>query len=432
MTARIILTTIGSLGDLHPFLAVGKALQARGAHPVMAIPESNIDKAEAAGLEAVAVVPGIERVAADTGKSVEDFMRVAINDAPTIAKTLLLPYFGESFDRINAIADGAEIIAGSSFLFAGTAVAEKRGIPFVAMMLQPLAFLSDYDPPLLWEYPVLARAPKADWQIAWNRVAGFFLRAEVWRRYSFSINRSRRLKGLGPARGLPVLGAPAYCSMSIGMYSSVLGAIQPDFPPNSHLVGFPQFDSDSGRQEALSDELTAFLDAGAPPIVFTLGSIAVLAAGDFYARSREVARRLGRRAVLLTGNDDRSLDAPDCLCLRYAPHSLLFPRAAVNVHHGGIGTTGQALRSGRPQLVVPFMGDQPDNAVRIRRIGAGLLLSSRRYTVDRAAGLIKRLLDEPGFAAEAARLGDVVRAERAAEAAADRLLELAESRRRST
>ena len=430
MAARIVLTTIGSLGDMHPFLAIGKALKARGAEPVMAVPEAGVTKAEAAGLEAVPVLPSLDTIARDAGMSPEAFTRLSIRNPAAMAKNLLVSGFGDSFERLAAAAEKADLIAGSAYMFAGAALAEKRGLPYANMVLQPLAFLSNYDPPYLWEYPVLIRAPKADWQLAWNRLASFVLHVEMRRRYGFAINRVRKGKGLPAIWNTPIFRPPPNSIVSIGMYSPLLGAKQPDFPPNTHLVGFPLFDSDSGQDETLAEDIQAFLESGPPPIVFTLGSFATLAPGAFYAQSREAARWLGRRSLLITGGDT-SLAAEDCCCVRYVPHSMVFPRAAAIVHHGGVGTTGQALRSGRPQLVVPYLGDQPDNAARITRLGVGLSLKHSRYSVARATEVLGRLLGEPGFAERAASAGETVRAETAAETAADILIETAEGRHRA-
>src|SRR5262249_28459461 len=154
--------------------------------------------------------------------------------------------------------------------------------------------------------------------------------------------------------------------LTLAMFSPVLGGVQPDWPPNSQLTGFPFYD---GLSAALNPKLAAFLDGGQPPIVFTLGSAAVMAAGEFYTESLRAAQRLGNRAILVTRRDPGNVPAgplPDGVAVfEYAPFSALFPRAAAIVHQGGIGTTGQALRAGRPMLVVPFGFDQPDNADRV-------------------------------------------------------------------
>jgi UDP:flavonoid glycosyltransferase YjiC (YdhE family) len=100
------------------------------------------------------------------------------------------------------------------------------------------------------------------------------------------------------------------------------------------------------------------------------------------------------------------IDSPDLLALPYAPYSRLFPHAIVNVHQGGSGTTGEALRSGRPMLMVPYGWDQPDNAVRVERLGAGLHLPRSEYTVDTATTALKTLLETPRFSIRAAAVGE--------------------------
>ncbi len=115
----------------------------------------------------------------------------------------------------------------------------------------------------------------------------------------------------------------------------------------------------------LVDDLVRFLEAGPPPIVFTLGSSAVWIAEDFYELSIRAVRELNQRAVLLVGNREqlRLASVPDSVGIfEYAPHNLVMSYASIIVHQGGIGTTAQALRAGRPMLVVPFGQDQPDNA----------------------------------------------------------------------
>jgi UDP:flavonoid glycosyltransferase YjiC (YdhE family) len=167
-----------------------------------------------------------------------------------------------------------------------------------------------------------------------------------------------------------------------------------------------------------------FLDAGPPPLVFTLGSSAVVDAGPFYDHSVAAARLLGRRAVLLVGNDPRNQPAalPDgIVAFAYAPYSDLFPRAAAVVHQGGIGTTAQAMRSGRPMLVMPYAHDQPDNAERVKRLGIARTIGRHRYTPARAAAELRHLLDNPLYRQRAAAVGEQVRQEDGVRAACDAL-----------
>src|SRR5439155_21778093 len=119
---------------------------------------------------------------------------------------------------------------------------------------------------------------------------------------------------------------------------------------------------DSDRQDgaSLDPDLAKFLDAGPPPIVFTLGSSAVFDARNFFRDSAAAAQSLGQRAVLLIGDEHNRPTPlpPEIVAFDYAPYSEILPRASVIVHQGGVGTTGQALRAGRPMLVMPYSHDQ--------------------------------------------------------------------------
>ena len=141
------------------------------------------------------------------------------------------------------------------------------------------------------------------------------------------------------------------------------------------MTGFAFYD---GRNELeMPPELSRFLDDGPPPIVFTLGSSAVWVARDFYRESIAAAKLLGRRAVLLIGDDRNRSDEPlppEVIAVNYAPFEALLPRACAMVHHGGVGTTSQGLRAGVPTLIVPFAFDQPDNAAHAERLGTSRTL----------------------------------------------------------
>jgi UDP:flavonoid glycosyltransferase YjiC (YdhE family) len=169
-------------------------------------------------------------------------------------------------------------------------------------------------------------------------------------------------------------------------------------------------------------ELDDFLAGGDPPLVFTLGSSAVGAAGRFYAESVAAAERLGVRAVLLTGGfaeNEQAAPSPRRLHVATAPHQSLFPRAAAVVHHGGVGTTGQALRAGRPTLVVPHAHDQADNAARVVRLGVAQSIPASAYQADGVVKALDRLLRDASFAVRAREVGELVRAEGGGESAAD-------------
>ena len=148
-----------------------------------------------------------------------------------------------------------------------------------------------------------------------------------------------------------------------------------------------------------------------------------MAAGDFYRESVEAARMLGIRAVLLVGRDPRNIPAEplsdDIALFEYLPYSQIFPRAAAIVHQGGIGTTAQALRAGKPMLVVPFAFDQPDNAYRVTRLGVARTIYRYRYSAHRAATELETLLSNTTYLTRAEQVGEIVRAEKGVAVACD-------------
>ena len=196
------------------------------------------------------------------------------------------------------------------------------------------------------------------------------------------------------------------------MFSRLLAEPQPDWPARAVVTG-PILYNGAASPE-LSGELDRFLAMGPPPIVFTLGTSAVEAAGSFYDVSARAARRLHRRAVLLIGRHahNRPKDSGgDVLAIEYAPHATLFPRAAAVVHQGGVGTTHQALASGKPTLVVPHAHDQPDNAMRVARLGVSRTVFPRRYTEATVVRELNVLLTVPSYAIRAGEVGAQVRRE---------------------
>jgi rhamnosyltransferase subunit B len=296
-------------------------------------------------------------------------------------------------------------------------------MPWASVALAPVSLYSIYDP------PVLAGVPLAETLIHFGpSFQRLFLNAaavlfepqwEPFRKFE---------KELGLPRSPNPLFWGHSPSLALGLFSPSLAAPQLDWPPNSHATGFPFFNQDQG----MSPELQRFLDSGEPPVVFTLGSAAVGAAGDFFQHSAHAARSLGVRAVLLVGHQplnrtDNGL-TPDVIAVPYAPHSLVFPRACAVVHQGGIGTTGEAMRAGRPMLVVPHSHDQLDHAARLTRLGVARSVRRNHYNSRIAAREIETLLNDKRYADSAADIAARVRNETGAITACDLLFGLLQTR----
>jgi rhamnosyltransferase subunit B len=116
--------------------------------------------------------------------------------------------------------------------------------------------------------------------------------------------------------------------------------------------------------------------------------------------------------VLLMGNNPLLANLPtEALAVNYAPYSQIFPHACAIAHQGGIGTTAQALRAGRPTLVMPYSHDQPDNAARLERLGTSQTISRKQYSATKVTKLLRELLEHPSYAAKAAKVSQIIQAE---------------------
>jgi rhamnosyltransferase subunit B len=421
---KLILTTIGTLGDLHPFIALGLALKERGFKPVLAVAEDQVAQSRAAGLDAVAIFPSFEAIRRGFGFSEEDAVARLMSDQREFLERILLPPLSYCTQALDELAADAEAIIATPFVFAAPIIAEKRSIPLAIAVLQPMAMLSPYDPPSTPDFWMAKQAPVGHIGAAWNSMVYSAMRLFLAHLYSRQLNEVRSEQGLKAKSAANMLEPQTNADLVLGCYSKLLGPLPADALSHTKIVGFPFFDYQRERGEVLDPILADFLRDGPAPIVFTLGTFAVHGAGKFYERAAATARTLGLRAVLLTGEANATIvDGPVAKC-GYVPHSLLFPHAALIVHHGGVGTTGQALRAGKPQLIVPHMGDQHDQACRIERLGLGLSLKASHFTVARAVPIVKKLLRTLSFQERADNAAAVVCRERGQQDAASAIADM--------
>jgi UDP:flavonoid glycosyltransferase YjiC (YdhE family) len=297
-------------------------------------------------------------------------------------------------------------------------------------VLAPLSFFSAFDPPVLPPYTRVARADKV--VPGFGRVVKRLARF-VSRKWPQPIYDLRAELGLAKGKN-PLFDAKHSPTLVLALFSRVLGTEQKDWPDHALITGFCYYDSDAGNA-ALPAELEKFLAAGPAPVVFTLGSAAVLAAGRFYEFSAKAAIMLGIRAVLLIGSDPRnrpSQTLPETICVaEYAPYSGLFSRAAMVVHQGGVGTTAQCLRAGKPMMIMPYSHDQPDNARRMRRLKVAKVIQRGNYTPVRVARKLKAMLAEPLYALRATLVARRLEHEDGVRTACDALEELYRSTRKA-
>ena len=395
---RIVLSNIGTFGDINPLIALALELKRRGHTPVLALPALYRPKIVPLGLAFHATRPDIDAANAALVAMIYD----AKHGTEHGLRNFLFPALRQTYDDLLIAATEptrADLMLLGELNYAGPLVAEITGIPWASYVLAPLSFFSALDPPVLPPFPLLAHVDKFP-GMGWGmkQLARF-----TTRNWHEPIGSLRRALGLPPGTN-PLFDAKHSPDLVLALFSRVLGVEQKDWPANVLITGFCFYDSDAGNA-ALPAHLEEFLAAGQPPVVFTLGSAAVLAAGNFYEVSAEAAVSMGLRAVLLIGSDPRNRPPqrlPSSICVaEYAPYSALLPRAALVVHQGGVGTTAQCLRAGKPMLIMPYSHDQPDNARRMTRLGLARTIRKPNYTAERVAATIKAMLAEPDFAQHA-------------------------------
>jgi len=416
--ARVVLATFGTHGDVNPFIAIALRLRELGFDPLIASWPDYQAKVSAAGIPFHPVRPSLAQMRADLGLDERAMMERAMADPAFVIRDLSMPYLRVTYDDITSALTDARLVVTTLLAFSARLAAEKLGIPHIGVALQPMMLPSGYDSPL---------HPNAPRYTAFMRrlgplvtVPAVKLMKSMAGRWVAPIKAFRRELGLPPDSGNPLYDWQYSPYGVLGMYSPLLGPIQPDHPPRTEVTGFAFYDDDPNDDAATRAELAEFLAEGSAPIAFVLGSSAHWAAGDFFEISRDVVEASGRRAVLVGGADtlDGVHRSAHVLVCRYVPYSALFPKTAAIVHQGGIGTLAQALRSGRPQIVVPFHGDQLDNGARAARLGAGRVILRNRYRKQHLMRELDMVLTDPSYAESAAKVGEQVRREDGAAAAA--------------
>ena len=418
---RIVLSNIGTFGDINPLIAIAIELKRRGHTPVMAVPEVYRRKIEPLALEFRALRPDID----PTNTILVEMVYDVNHGTERGLREFLFPVLRQTYDDLLDAATKparADLLLLGELNYAGPIVAEMTGIPWASYVLAPFSFFSAFDPPVLPPYPRLARADVLPGMgRAMRRLARF-----VTRKWPEPVYRLRHELGLcaGPN---PIFEAKHSPYLVLALFSRVLAVEQKDWPSNTRITGFCFYDADAGNA-ALPSNLEQFLAAGEPPVVFTLGSAAVLAAGPFYELSAKAAKLLGHRAVLLIGADPRNRpleQLPDSICVaEYAPYSALFPRASVVVHQGGVGTTAQCLRAGKPMLIMPYSHDQPDNARRMSRLKISRTIQRSTYKPARVARILSALFESPSYFVRSKEVADMLALEDGVPSACNALEEL--------
>lgn len=411
---RFVMTPVGSSGDVHPFVGIGRALKVRGHDVIVSTAGPFRDVVQRAGLTY------------DETASVEEFDEVSRHPDiwhPRRGLRLVLDSvvtrLQPAYERLTRLhVPGRTVFVGHSLSFATRVFEEIHGVPAATIHLAPSIFRSDFAQP--------AYSPGLDGS-SWPR----WLKRSIWwsiDRFMLDpnvvpgLNEWRRSLGLPPVTRVfrDWIHSP---QRVIGLFPDWFGVPQPDWPASLRLTGFPLFDDHAPAD--LPASLRRFLDAGSPPVLFTPGS-ANQAASRFFRAAVDATESLGRRALLLTRYTGHLPRLPATAHHEpFVPLADVLPRCAALVSHGGIGTLAQGLAAGVPQVTMPMGFDQPDNATRLERLGVGRWVVPARFDGDRVAAALRDLLDDVAVSARCRQWADRIRSRNAIEETCDLLEQLA-------
>jgi rhamnosyltransferase subunit B len=383
ISMKVLLTPIGSHGDVHPFVALGVSMLQRG-HDVIVLANPHF--------QAMIEKNGLTFVPLGT---LDEFHEIAANPLlwhPTKGLQFLLTLTATKLMRqqysliTQHYEPGRTVVVHSPLGFGARIAQEKLGFRLATIHLAPSGLRSIVDP------MVMPHVRMPGWTPSWVYRLLFWIADTLLVRPALNgpLNEFRAELGLKSV-SRPLAGWWNSTERILGLFPDWFAQLAPDWPAQTRLCGFPLFD-ESGQVELPSD-LREFLAAGPAPIVFTPGS-AMQHGQSFFQAALDACQSMNCRAVFLTMYPQQlpaSLPAT-IRHFRYVPFSRILPEAAAIVHHGGIGTSAQALAAGVPQLIMPMGYDQPDNAYRLEKLGVGVSLSVSRFTGPNVAARLRELL----------------------------------------
>jgi rhamnosyltransferase subunit B len=378
---HVLLASVGTDGDIFPYAGLGVALRSRGHSVSLAASGHYEGLAKTHGFTFHPLVSVEEN---DELFGNPDFWN-PLKTAPISARWGVR-FIRRQYEMFSNLVTPETVIVSNPAIFAVSLVHEKLGVPRTNLIPQPWMIPSSIAPPIMPGLSFLSHAPRQVWKMFWRGldcVGDILLGREL--------NGLRASLGLKPARR--ILGNWFSSQLVIGMFPDWYGPPQADWPSQMRLTGFPMFDG--GKNETLAPEVLEFCQAGNPPVAFTFGTGMAHSAHLFRA-ALDACTTLGVRGIFLTKFRDQLPETlpSSVLHCAFAPFQKLFPHCAAIVHHGGIGTTANAMAAGIPQLIRPICFDQLDNGVRVKKLGAGDCLRSKSASGKPMATALAELMTQ--------------------------------------
>ena len=395
---RILMTSYGTRGDIQPCIALGQALKKAGY-------EVSICTSE--GFRAFIEGHGLHYSYMDN--SVLELSQAVLGDG-TVFETMKIAgkipkAMRHSFDEEWKAAQEfqPDLMIHRKYI-ASHHIAEKLNIPNILSI--PLPFYTATD---AFPVPFFAGIPKA-----FNRLS-YVMNTLSGLGYASSINDFRtktlNLPKISPFDDM-LKRADGSLIPILYNFSSHLLPVPADYPEHVYVTGYWFLEQQDNWQAP--PELLEFLEKGAAPVYVGFGSMGARGAAKRSQVVLEALKQSGQRGLLAKGwGGLKSDDLPsDVFMLDEVPHDWLFPRVAAVVHHGGAGTTAAALRSGKPSIICPFLGDQPFWGKLIHEAGLGAkAIPQAMLTAERLAEAIRQVTNDKGMIQRAAEFGESIRAE---------------------
>ena len=403
---RITVLTVGSRGDVQPYVALSEGLRASGYDVTLATHASFRGTVEQRGIAFASIAMDPREVM--RRREGREWMESGENPVHFIRELIrfIRPHLETHLAEVQAACAGADGVVFSPLAFAGWHVAEALGVPSFQAALQPQTPTR--------AFPTLPLAGRWNLGGIGNRLTHVLYQQFAWQALRPMLNPWRR-EVLG-VEALP-LGGPFRVMRR--RRTPVLHGFSPhvlpkphDWPPWVHVTGYWFLDRPPGWEPPA--RVLDFLAAGPPPVYVGFGSMIPRDPARTIDAVIAALRQAGVRAILARGWMEATTHdlSDDVLALEEIPHDWLFPRVAAVVHHGGAGTTAAAMRAGRPAVVVPFFADQPLWARCVERLGVGPRpVPLKRLTADRLADAIRVAVTDERIARCAADLGAKIREE---------------------
>lgn len=366
---NILLPTIGTAGDVYPFISIGHELKRRGHRVILIANEYFQSAAQRADLEFIQLAPMERYITALQNPDLWDPKK-----GVQLLSNSIFAAMRDTFNIISNFDPAHTKIVASGLMFGARIAQEKLGFPLTTIHLQPALFWSLEAPPVMAALPFPGWFPDMLKRPILSMVDRFVLDKVLGEK----TNEFRAELKLPPVRRIYShwLRSP---QQVIGLFPEWFAARQSDWPQQTSLVGFVRA-LPSANDTSLSADLLEFVAKGSPPVVFTAGT-GMLHAEHFFAESIKACALSGQRGIVLTPFRKQlpeTIPSHIHYC-DYASFAELFPLASAIVHHGGIGTIAEALAAGVPQIICPTSHDQPDNAARLETLGASLTIKPKDY-----------------------------------------------------